>query len=166
MALDYTEPQLNETIRKTLAPSSYVSYLPVATPYTTGTILTASGPTKVLVPTTIKSSNDFAIVDRGGGNYAVQYQGDETRTFKVFMSSGVSSGTPNITFGIYMYLNDVFEEGTGVTAKLGSIGDKTNVAIVGEFTCDPNSYLEIYVDVSSDSTITFDRTSIIFTEKN
>lgn len=167
--IPYTGAQLTTTARKTLAPSSYVSYLPSdyngGLGFTTPSI-TATTRTKILIPTTIKSSNDFEVVDRGGGNLAIQYQGSETRTFKVFLSTNISTSVVNTLVEIYMYRNDVEEPGTGIDVKISTGGDQEVLPSVGEFTAGPNDFLEIYLETDNTCTATFKRTSIIFTEKN
>lgn len=160
-----TDEQLAETIRKTLNPSSYVSYLSESTPFTTA-LIPANTLTKILIPTTVKSIQDFGIIDKGGGDFAIQYQGSTARTFKIFMSTGMATGTNNVIFDIYMYRNGVMEPGIGISRKVGTGADVGAIATLGEFVAQPNDTLEVYVKLSLASTVTFLRTSIIFTEKN
>lgn len=157
--------ELNETIRKTLTLSSWVSYLPEGSDFTTASLV-ANTPTKVKIPTVIKTARDFAVVDRGGLNYAVQYQGPVARPFKIFMSTGLKSSTNNVTFNMYMFKNDVKEPGIGIPRKIGTGSDVGALAMVGEFVANPGDFLEIYLSVDLATTITFVRSSIIFTEIN
>lgn len=159
------DTEISETIRKSINPSSYVSYLPEGTEYVSPSI-PANIPTKIKIPTTIKSINDFAIVDRGGGNYAVKYIGTKQRTFKIFLSTGMKTGTNNVVIDMYMYRNDIMEPGIGITRKVGTGADVGALACVGEFAASPNDILEVYIKASLQTTITYLRTSIIFTEKN
>lgn len=158
-------PDMSEAIRKSVTPSSYTSYLPEATPFTTPLII-ANTPTKILIPTTIKTAKDFAIEEVTPGNLAVVYKGDATRTFKVFLSSSVTASASNIVLGLYMYRNGIVEPGIGNDRKLSGGGDLGALGSVGEFTADPGDRIEVYLKVSVDSTVTFSRTSIIITEKN
>ncbi len=163
--LDFDLAEVSEAIRKSVRPSSYVSYLPEGQDYTTPQ-LQAGVYTKILIPTTIKEARDFAIVDKGGGNFAVQYQGTSARTFKVFMSSSIKASTNNIVFSLYMYRNGVVEPGITIDRKISSGADVGSMATLGEFTAQPNDFIEIYVESDLASTITFIKTSIIITEKN
>lgn len=166
---EYDPEELSETIRKTINPSSYVSYLPESTPFTTAAIA-ANTPTKTLIPTTVKLIKDFGLYDKNGGvgdpDYAVQYQGDSTRTFKIFMSTAMATSVNNVVFDIYMYRNGIMEPGVGISRKIGTGADVGAIATLGEFTAEPNDYLEVFIKLSLAGTVTFYRTSIIFTEKN
>lgn len=163
--IGYTVDELNSTIRKTLSPYSYVSYLPKATPYTTPSLAGAT-PTKILIPTTIKTSNGWGVADIGGGNLAVKYTGDTTETHKIFMSTSMTTGTNNVVVTLDMYRNGVFEPGISISRKVGTGADVGALAVLGEFTVNTNDYIEIYITVDLASTITFSRTSIVITEKN
>lgn len=156
---------IQETIRKTLTPYAYTSYLPDASPYTTPTVV-ANTPTKIKIPTTIKSSLGFGIVDRGGGNLAVQYQGTKNIILRVFMNTGVQASANNSVFNIFIYKNDVKEEGLGTTEKLQTGSDVDNMMICGELDIAPGDFLEIWISTNLNSTYTFSRTSIMMFEKN
>lgn len=163
--LDYTGAELNETNRKALEPYSYVSYLPEGSDYTTG-VLSAGIPTKTLVDTTQKSSNGFAFVDRGGGNFSLQFQGSKATTFKIYWTVGIKTSANIILTDFYMYRNDVMEPGVGLPQAVGTGADVQPLSVVGEFVANPGDFLEIYTKVSADSTVTFIRSSTIITEKN
>lgn len=161
----YAPEQINEAIRKSLTPYSYTSYLPDATPYTTPSI-TLNVPTKILIPTTVKSSNAWAVADVGGANLAVQFTGTLQQTHKIFMSTSMTTSTNNVVVELLMYKNGVLEPGIAIARKVSSGADVGALAVLGEFTVNPNDYIEIYVVVSLTTTITFDKTSIVITEKN
>ncbi len=162
---DYTASELNSAIRKSIAPYSYTSYLPTLSPYTTPSI-TASTPTKVLLPTTVKNSNEWAVADTGGGNMAVQYTGATTEMFKIFMSTSITSSNNNVVLDIMMYKNGVYEDGIKISRKISTGADVGSLAIVGEFEADEDDYVEIWINTDGTSTFTFSNTSIIITEKN
>jgi len=161
----YTQAQVDDSVRRTLTPYSYVSYLPDATPYTTP-LISLNIPTKILVPTTIKSSNAWTVADIGGGELAIQYTGSVASTFKIYMSTAMTTSTNNVVFEVFMYKNGIMEPGISIARKVGTGADVGAIAVVGEFDANPNDYIEIYVKVSLTSTITFDKTSIMITEKN
>lgn len=161
----YTQSQVDEAIRKTLTPYKYVSYLPEDTPYTTPTF-TANVPTKLLVPTTIKTVNGFALEDMGGGNIAVRYKGLVTTMFTVVMTTGMRSGSNNIVLNMYMYKNGVPEPGISTPRKIGTGSDVGAVTLSGEFEVSPNDYIELYAKVSNNSNIVFEQTSIVIVELN
>ena len=163
--ITYTTAEINRSIRKSLNPYSYVSYLPIATPFTTPSIV-ANTPTKILIPTTIKSSNAWAVADIGGGVLAFLYTGLTTETFKVYMTTSMTTGTNNVVFEVFMYKNGILEPGITISRKVSSGADVGAIAVIGEFVADPSDYVEIYVKVDLASTVTFSKTSIMMTEKN
>lgn len=156
-------PDITKTIRKVLTPYGYASYLPDNVPYTTPTVV-ANTPTKIKIPTTIKSVTGFAVVDRGLGNMAVQYQGTEQIKTRIFVNTGVQAGTNNTDFNIYIYKNDVKEQGLGTTEKLQTGSDIDNMMIAGEVVINPLDFLEIWISTNLNSTFTFSRTSIMMVE--
>ena len=161
----YTATEIQSAIRKTLTPYSYSSYLPDATPYTTASI-TAATPTKVLIPTTIKTSNEWAVAEVSTGNFAVQYTGATTESFKINMSTSMTTGTNNVVVEIFMYKNGILEPGIAIARKVSTGADVGAIAVTGEFSVAPNGYVEVYIKTDLTSTITFDKTSIIITEIN
>lgn len=161
----YTQAQVDEAIRKTLTPYSWVTYLPKLTPFTTPSII-LNTPTKILIPTTIKSANGFALFDTGGGNFAVQFQGAATATFEISLSTSMTTVTNNVLLGMMMYKNGVMEDGVNISRKIGTGADVGAMAVVGEFTVNPLDIIEIYIEVTSTTTVTFSETSIRITEVN
>ena len=116
---------LLELIRKTTNPYQYTSYLPDSSPFITATI-SPNTPTKIKLPTTVKHTNGFAVVDRGGiiGN-SLQYQGTKAIRVKIFTNTGVQA--TNNVFNIYIYKNDIKEEGVGSSEKLQTGADIDNI---------------------------------------
>jgi hypothetical protein len=164
---DATGAAFNEVIRKTLTPSALISYLPENTPYTTPT-LTAATPTKILVPTTIKVARDFAIVDIGGGDLRFQYQGPETRGFRIGMTSGMTTSINNTIVKLRMYRNGSPEPGIYIPRKVGTGTDTGALGIEGytELNADPGDTISIWVESSLGGTVTFDGLSIVIIEVN
>jgi hypothetical protein len=160
----YTQAQVDKATRMTLTPYKLVTYLPVSTSYTTPS-LPAGTPTKVLIPTTVKTINSFGIVDLGGGDLAYQFQGAETAIFELSLSTGVIAGTNNTILAIEAYKNGILEPGAGSVRKLSS-ADVGNITITGEVTLSPMDTLAIYVTSTLTSTVTFSRTSIQVVERN
>jgi|14BtaG_2_1085337.scaffolds.fasta_scaffold02624_4 hypothetical protein len=163
--IGYSVSDIAKAIRKALNPYEYVSYLPDATPYTTQTI-TSNSPAKITVPTTIKSSNYWNLLDLGGSNFVVKYTGATTETFKVFMSTSMTTSVNNVVVDFLMYKNGVAEPGVTIARKVSTGSDVGSLCLIGEFEASPNDYIESYLSVSSTTTVTLDKTSLIITEKN
>jgi len=163
--IGYIATDINKAIRKSLNPYSYTSYLPNNTPFTTPSI-TLNTPTKILVPTTVKSSNAWGVEDVGGGNFAVQYTGSTTETFKIYMSTGVESSANNTVLSLIAYKNGVEEPGIRISNKISSGSDVSSLTVIGECVMSPNDYIEIWINTTLDSTFTFSDLSILITEKN
>lgn len=171
----YNTVDADESTRKALNPSKWISYLPKDSPFTTLSLSTNT-PTKVKVPTQTKSVQDFGIFDKGGGDLAVQYQGTVARPFKMNMVTGIETSASNveIVLSVYKYqpgttpVDDTYEvEGTRATQKLGPAGDKKEYPIIGFETLQPNDLIEIWVEIIAGSgTVTFKDTSIIIEESN
>lgn len=161
----FTSAELSAVIRKILTPYSYTSYLPIDSPFTTASI-TADTETKLLLPTTIKSSNGWAVTDTGGGNMALTYSGLTTEKFKVFMTTSIVSQQNNNVMDFMMYKNGVQETGTIAEIKIGSGGDVGEVSLMGEFTATADDYIELWVNTSVNGTLTFSKTSIMIIELN
>lgn len=161
------DPQspITEAIRKSLTPSSYVSYLPEGTEYTSP-VLAANVPTRIKMNTTIKSQTDFEVVARGDGSNSLKYLGTESRTFKIFVSTGMKTSANNVMVDLYMYRNDIMEPGIGIAHKVGTGADVRALACVGEFVANTNDLIDIYLKASLQTTVTYLRTMIILTEKN
>jgi hypothetical protein len=160
----YTQIQVDRATRMTLTPFKLVTYLPKNTPYTTPS-LSAGVPTMVLIPTTVKTINAFAIVDQGGGVFVYQYQGDQESIFEVTFVTGVLASTNNTVLDLELYKNGVFEPGNSSVIKISS-ADVGNIAVSGEVTLQPLDTISIFANSSLTSTITFSRTSIQIVERN
>lgn len=160
----YTQSQVDKAIRMTLTPYKLVTYPPSTTPYTMSSI-TANISTKLLIPTTVKTVNAFAIVDLGGGNLAYPYQGSITAVFEVSMTTGLLTGTNNTVVALEIFKNGVLEPGTSTVRKVSS-SDVGNMAITGEITLSPMDTISLYATTSLTSTITFSRVSIQVCERN
>lgn len=160
-----TDEEIQKTVRKTLTPYFYESYLPIGSPYTTP-VITAGAYTKLLIPTTVKGSNEWGVADVGGGNFAVQYTGASNEKFKIFTSTSMTTSANNVVIDIVMYKNGVLEPGIAISRKVGTGADVGALAIQGEFEATTNDYIEIYVQTDVDSTITFDKTAISVIEVN
>lgn len=136
-----------------------ISYLPEASPYTTPSIA-VNTPTKVLIPTTVKSSSDFAVVDIGGGDLRFQYQGSTTKEFRIGMTTGMRTGASNAIIKLRMYKNAAAEPGIYIIRKVGTETDTGALGIEGWFTLAPNDTISVWVETDTASTITFDGISI------
>lgn len=161
----YVESEVNDAIRRSINPSIYFSYLPIGSDFTTASI-SANTPTKTLIPTTIKFINNFEIHDLGGGNFAVRYIGPITSRFNISMSTGMTTSSNNVLFKIRMYKNGEIEPGIGIVRKIGTGADIGAISVTGEFELNPNDYIEVFVDLTLASTVTFIETAILITESN
>lgn len=161
----FNEADITETIRKTLNPGSYSVYLPDGSPYTTPSIPGAT-PTKVVIPASAKSINDFEVIDVGLPTESLKYIGSSAQTFKLLFSTSMATGTNNVLFKLMMYKNGVPEPGAAISRKIATGGDVGAVAGITEFICSPNDILEIFAEVDLTSTVTFSLLNIIITEKN
>jgi hypothetical protein len=146
-------------------PSRLISYLPEGTPYTTPS-LGAATPTKVLIPTTVKTAQDFALFDIGGGDIRFQYQGSETRSFRIGVTTGMQTSANNTIVKLRMYKNSAPEPGIYIPRKVGTGTDVGALGIEGYFTLDPLDTISVWVESSIAGTVTFDGISIVIIEVN
>lgn len=151
------------------SPSEWISYLPIGSDYTTPS-LTAATLTKVLLDTTVKFSNDFALVDIGGGDFRVQYQGSVAKDFNIRMTTSMQTGTSNTIVKLRMYKGttaspDVIEPGVGIVRKVGTGTDTGALGIEGAFTLNPLDVVAVAVESSLGGTVTFIESSIVIQEK-
>jgi len=163
----YDAQDFIETIRRTLNPYESVTYLPEGTPYTTPSI-TATTPTKILIPTTPKTINGFAFNDIGGGEFALQFIEVVTGTkrFDLKATTGILTGTNNTVITLRVYKNGVPITGAYMPRKVSSGSDVGSLSIIASFDMATNDYIEIYIESSLTSTVTFEGTSIIIREVN
>jgi len=141
------------------AKAHWVSYLPEASPYTTASLVAAT-PTKILIPTTVKSSSDFALVDIGGGDMRVQYQGSTTKKFRIGMTTGMRASVDNCIVKLRMYKNATAEAGIYIIQKVGTGSDTNALGIEGWFELAPNDTISVWAESDLATTVTFDGTSI------
>jgi hypothetical protein len=162
----YSLLQWLDAIRKTLNPYESVTFLDPATPFTTPTILAADGYTKVLIPTTVKFLNGWAFNDIGGGEIALQKIAAGTQKYDIRSYTGIRAGGSNITMHLALFKNGTLEGGISIPRRIGAGADTGALAMGGVFSIDQNQYVNVYVKVSSDTTITFDSPSIDIRERN
>lgn len=155
---------MQEVIRKTITPYHASVYLPNNVPFTTA-LIPINTPTKIKLPTVIKTEHGFGVVDRGGtSGYALQYQGTKPITLRVFATTGVNASVNNTTFNTFIYKNDVLEDGLGASAKLGTGTDVVTITSGGTMTVNPLDFIEIWISTNSRCRYTFSRTSIMLYE--
>lgn len=151
--------EINEAIRKSLNPSGLTTYL--ANNYTTAALV-ANTPTKIVLPVTPKYAQDFQIAAGGGA----QFLRDSETMFKIYASTSMETSTNNVVVKFYMYKNGVPVPGVAIQRKVATGGDVGAMALIGEFTAVKDDIMEIYVEASLATTITFIMTSFVITEKN
>lgn len=143
-------------------PARLISYLPVATPYTTP-VLAAETPTKILVPTTAKSSKEFTL-DIPNNRYFFNAPGRSNVLFEVQFTTSITTSSSNHLVALELYVNGVFEEGVSIERFVSGGGDKGALAIIGGVFLSDTDYIEIYVTDSTGGTVTFDRLAITIRE--
>lgn len=171
MTTQHTNTQVNEGIRKSLDPSILVSYLPIGDSFTTDTLVAATW-TKVLISTTSKKLTNWAIVDTGSGDYRYQFQDDETQSFRLGMTTGLSSAVldnevefsmSNGTIGVDQ---DNLETGIYTKSKTKTANDISPLGLEGYFTIDPLDTIAVWVKSEKATEITFIGMSIVIIEVN
>lgn len=160
----YSQAQVDDAVRKTLAPSRLSSYLPIASPYTTPT-LSAATPTKLLIPTTAKYVQDFSL-DIPNSRWYLNSAGVVDRRFTIGMTTSMIASTNNTEVTLSMYKNGVYEPGVSIKRKIGTGADVGAMAVIGSFTLSHTDYIEVYVESSLGGTLTFSYTDINILEVN
>lgn len=150
--------------RKTLTPSRLASYLPAATPYTTPTLVAAT-PTKLLLPTTVKTIQDFSL-DGPNNRFFLSASDVVDREFQINASTSMTASTNNTVVTLGMRINGVFEEGVSIDRKIGTGSDVGAIGFSGSFKLSTNDYIEVFVTSSLGGTITFSKTAINILEVN
>ena len=165
----YTLEQINEATRRTLTPYKLVTFLPVGSEFTTDALV-PNTPTKLLIPTTVKTVNSFALVDKNGGvgevDLAYQFQGGVESTFSVDMMTSVLTSANNVVMTYSVHRNGAEIDGLSTTRKIGTGADVGAIGITGEVALAPLDFIEIYIESSLETTGTFIRTSINVCERN
>lgn len=143
-------------------PARLITYLPVATPYTTP-VLAAGTPTKILVPTTPKSTHEFTL-DVPNSRYFFDSPGRSNVLFEVQFSTSITTSASNHLVALELYVNGVFEEGVSIERFISGGGDKGALGIIGGVFLSDTDSIEIYVTDTTGGTVTFDRLAITIRE--
>lgn len=144
-------------------PDRLNSFLPSATPYTTPSI-SANTPTKLLLPTTVKTVKNFEL-DGVNLRYFLNNPTAVNKEFAIEMTSSVQTGANNTIVTFQLYKNGVLEEGVGIQRKVSTGADVGALSISGTVLLSHNDYVELYVTTTLSSTVTFIKTSISINEK-
>lgn len=164
----FTAQQHMDALRSILYPWRSTTYLPIDSVYTTPSI-TADTPTKVLIPTVAKEINGFGFNDVGGGEIALQFEApmgiQDSIGFSVTMTTSMRSSANNTIVKLSMYKNGLQEQGVIIARKITTGTDTGALAIHGHFHLVTGDYVEIYVETSITSSISFENTSIDIYEK-
>lgn len=144
-------------------PARLNSYLLVASPYTTPA-LTAGEPTKLLVPTTVKTSNSFTL-DIPNERYFFDSAGRENVEFSVESTMGLSSSSTNHTVDVELWKNGAREEGVGISRWIASGADLGAIGLTGTVILSDGDFIEFYITNSTGGTVTLSRLSININEK-
>jgi len=144
-------------------PSRLNSYLPTASPYTTP-VLSAGTPTKLLVPTTVKTVKEFTL-DAPNARYFLDAPGVVDREFDLGFSTSMSSVSSNHTVTLEMYKNGVLEEGVGIDRFISGGADVGAIGFTGTVLLSDTDYIEVYITASGGGAVTLSRLSISINEK-
>lgn len=165
MAGTYTQAQVDEAIRKTLSPAILHTYIADGDEVPTGT-LAANTPTKYSLPVTAKKSNNFTIVDLGGGNTAAKYTGTEAATLKLDASSSMVTDTNNMNVTLYLYKNGSPVAGAAVSRKVGTGADVGAFGLTGTVDVVTDDLLEVYIESDTAGAVTLLKSNIVLLEVN
>lgn len=143
-------------------PARLISYLPIGSTYTTP-VLVGGTPTKILVPTTVKSSNEFTL-DIPNSRYFFDAPGRSNVLFEVQFTTSILSSASNHLVTLELYVNGVLEDGVSIERFISGGADKGALAIIGGVFLSNTDYIEIYVTDSTGGTVTFDRLAITIRE--
>ena len=159
--------EVAEAVRKSLYPYKLVTYLPPETPFITPS-LAANTPTKLLIPTTVKTVNGFAVVDTGGGNLAYSLVDVEATSypFEISLSTAITASANNVELILNGYKNGSPEPGVTSEEKIGTGGEFAQAIVLGELNIAKGDYIEVWVEVDKICTLTFLRTAINIVERN
>jgi len=138
------------------------SYLPVASPYTTPTLL-AGVPTKLLVPTTPKSIKDFTL-DIPNLRWFLDDPTALNKWFIVHTTTSVTTSASNHNITLEMWKNGILEEGVSIERFISGGADKCVLVINGMVQLSNTDYIEVYVTDSVTGTVTFERMAITINE--
>ena len=163
----YTQEEVDESVRKSINPFKLITYLDPTTPFTTVSI-PVNTPFKLLIPTTVTSSNGFALGDTGGGNIAYIFTDPNLGTypFEVRMVTAITSSVNNVELIVYGYKNGVAMNGITAELKITTGGVFVQAIMMSESSISSGDYIEVYVEVDKACTLTFHRTAINIMESN
>ena len=139
-------------------PSRLCTYLPVATPYTTPTLV-AGTPTKIYPATTVKTIKDFTF-DTPNLRYYLDDETSVNRLFLINASTSMASNSSNHLVSLELYKNGVMEEGVGIDRWIAAGADTGALALTGVVEFSHNDYIEVYITNTVSGTITLSRLSI------
>lgn len=138
------------------------TYLPIATPFTTETLIGGT-PTKLLVPTTQKSVKGFTL-DLGNNRYFFDAPGVSNKWFEVHFTTSITTSASNHNITLAMYKNGSIEEGVSIERFISGGSDKGALGINGMVQLSDTDYIELYVTDSTGGTVTFERLAITINE--
>lgn len=142
------------------------TYLPTATPHTSP-ILLQDVPTKLFIPTqVIKTVKEFTF-DVPNKRWFFDAVGVSNRYFIVHLTSTVVISTLNKIVTVELYKNNVRVDGVGSSRFMSGgagVSDEGNLNIVGVIQLSHLDYIEGYVTLNFEGTITFKRFALTINE--
>jgi len=124
-----------------------------------GKAITAGVPAIIGGTTTAIKNKNFTHT-----NQRLTYTGTVPKTFQATATISAKSSLGNIILSIFLAKNGVVVAESEMTRKLATANDVGSAAILCVDDCVTDDYVEVWVDVSSDSTITFDKMVLTIVE--
>lgn len=143
-------------------PARLDTYLPVAEPYTTPA-LSAGIPTKLLIPTTVKTKKEFTL-DVPNSRYFFDAPGRANVWFIAHLSTSIQSSASNHVVSLEMYKNGVLEEGIGIDRFISGGADVGALGFGGAVQLSDGDYIEVYITSGGGGTVTLSRSAITINE--
>ena len=160
----FTTAELDIAARKSLTP--YISHTYIADGSEQSISLLSNTPKKYILPVAAKEINGFGIFDPGGPNQSLQFQaeGETDVVFKLDASTSLTTSINNCNVKLLLYKNGSHVAGSIIKRKVGTGSDLGAMSIDSTFKASTGDLLEVYVESSSATDLTFIVTSIVILE--
>lgn len=97
-------------------------------------------------------------------NQRLTYNGAITKTFQATAAISAQSTVGNIILSMFFAKNGVVVAESEITRKIGTANDVGAAPLVCTADCAQNDYIEVWIDVDNNSTITIDKMVLTVTE--
>lgn len=129
----------------------------VSTP--TGKAIVAGTPAIIGGNTTAIKTKNFTHT-----NQRLTYNGAVDKTFQATAAISAQSTVGNIILSMFFAKNGAIVPESEITRKIGTANDVGAAALVCTADCSQNDYVEVWIDVSANATITIDQMVLAVTE--